>query len=232
MEPEKLKEILENHRDWLKGPGGRRAVLSGADLSRAVLSGADLSGADLSGADLRGADLRGAALRGADLRAADLRDADLRDADLRDADLSRADLSDADLRGAVLNPRTSRWQWAQKNALEIRAVGGRSLGLFRRTAVSQHMQPAKTYKPGQLYVAEHLSLCPVTDCHPGLYVAGKEWNLEKQDTVLACAWVDELEGPLNDKARTKHLYILADSDEGRAAFERVTTADMTPPERA
>jgi hypothetical protein len=70
---DELQEILALHRKWLQGDSeGRRAVLSGADLSgadlrRAVLRRADLSGADLSGADLRRADLSGADLSGADL---------------------------------------------------------------------------------------------------------------------------------------------------------------------
>jgi len=50
---EELKEILENHKLWLKNEKvGVRADLSGADLSWAKLSGANLSGADLTGADL------------------------------------------------------------------------------------------------------------------------------------------------------------------------------------
>ena len=92
MTPDRIKKILEDHKAWRMGQGGKRADLSGADLSRADLSRADLSGADLSGADLRGAVLRGAVLSGAVLI----------DADLSRADLSGADLSDADLRGAVL----------------------------------------------------------------------------------------------------------------------------------
>ena len=67
-----LKKILEEHLLWLNGKGGRRADLSGANLSDADLSGADLRDADLSDADLRGADLSGANLRGADLCNANL----------------------------------------------------------------------------------------------------------------------------------------------------------------
>ena len=110
-----IKKILSEHSKWIKGKGGERANLSGANLRWADLSGADLSEAnlrwadlsvaDLSEANLRGADLRwanlsGANLSGANLRGADLSVADLRRADLRGADLSEANLSGADLRGA------------------------------------------------------------------------------------------------------------------------------------
>ena len=60
MEASKLKEILEQHKLWVDGKGGKRALLEGAnligaDLSRAKISGAFLSGAFLSGAKLKGA---------------------------------------------------------------------------------------------------------------------------------------------------------------------------------
>ena len=78
-----LKQILELHKKWLDNEaGGKRADLSGADLSDAYLSGADLRGADLRGADLSGADLRDADLSRADLRGVDLWDANLRGANL------------------------------------------------------------------------------------------------------------------------------------------------------
>jgi len=49
---ENLKSIIENHKLWLLGQGGKRAYLRGANLG-----GADLGGAYLGGANLRGADL-------------------------------------------------------------------------------------------------------------------------------------------------------------------------------
>ena len=70
---EKLDEIIEKHKKWLRGEEvGTRAVftdadLTGADLRGAVLRGADLTDAVFTDADLRGADLTGAVLRGADL---------------------------------------------------------------------------------------------------------------------------------------------------------------------
>ena len=47
MQPDELKTVLENHRKWLWGEGGKRANLRDADLIGADLSGADLSGARL-----------------------------------------------------------------------------------------------------------------------------------------------------------------------------------------
>ena len=113
MTPEKLAEILAEHKLWLNDEeGGVRADLSKANLSKANLSWANLSGADLrwadlsganlSGADFSKADLSGATLRWANLSGADLSGANLSGADLRWANLSKADLSGANLSGADL----------------------------------------------------------------------------------------------------------------------------------
>ena len=75
MDREKLNAILENHKKWIMGNGGKKANLSNADLSGADLSGADLNGANLSGANLRKTDLSGADIRWADLRWVDLSEA-------------------------------------------------------------------------------------------------------------------------------------------------------------
>ena len=98
MDKQELKNILDKHLKWLRGEnGGKRADLSGANLS-----GANLSRADLFGANLFGADLFGANLFGADLSRADLFGANLSRADLSGANLSRADLFGANLFGADL----------------------------------------------------------------------------------------------------------------------------------
>ena len=48
MDKEKLNEILEKHKRWLKGENdGVRADLSHSDLSGSNLSGSDLSGSNL-----------------------------------------------------------------------------------------------------------------------------------------------------------------------------------------
>jgi uncharacterized protein YjbI with pentapeptide repeats len=94
MTQDKLKKILDDHKAWLEGKGGKRAYLRGAYLRGADLSGADLREADLSGADLREADLSGAYLREADLSGANLSGANLSGAYLREADLSRSGVID------------------------------------------------------------------------------------------------------------------------------------------
>ena len=109
MDKQKLKNILDKHLKWLRGEnGGKRANLSGADLSwadlfRADLSRANLSWANLSGADLSGANLSRANLSGADLSRANLFRANLFRANLSGADLSWADLSRANLFRADLS---------------------------------------------------------------------------------------------------------------------------------
>lgn len=72
MNKDELKLILEQHRLWVEGNGGKRADLQSADLQYA----------DLQSADLRNADLRWANLRWADLQGANLQDANLQDANL------------------------------------------------------------------------------------------------------------------------------------------------------
>ena len=94
MTPTALAAIIEDHRLWLAGKGGKRAILRGADLSGADLVGADLRGATLSGAILYDADLRNANLRHTDLSGANLYDADLCGANLRGANLSYASLDE------------------------------------------------------------------------------------------------------------------------------------------
>ena len=96
MDENKLKEILNKHKAWLRGENGGEQ----ADLSGAYLSGANLSRANLCGAYLRGAYLREACLSGADLSRAYLSRAYLSGANLSRADLSGANLSRADLSGA------------------------------------------------------------------------------------------------------------------------------------
>ncbi len=102
MTPTELAAVIEDHRLWLAGKGGKRANLRYANLRYAILVGADLRYANLRRADLYGADLRRADLVGADLRYANLYDANLRHADLRYANLYGANLRHADLRRADL----------------------------------------------------------------------------------------------------------------------------------
>ena len=72
MTKDDLKKVLDDHALWLRGEGGARADLRGANLRWADLRWADLRWAYLEGADLQGADLQGANLQDADLREANL----------------------------------------------------------------------------------------------------------------------------------------------------------------
>ncbi len=65
MEASELKKILDQHKLWLDGRGGKRANLHGANLAGAYLRGANLKDANLVDANLIGANLRGASLSGA-----------------------------------------------------------------------------------------------------------------------------------------------------------------------
>lgn len=116
MTTEQLREILAAHSVWVRGEGGMRANLRGADLIGADLIGADLRDADLTGANLRDANLSGADLRDANLRGADLRRANLGGADLSGANLSGACLSGADLSGANLSAASLSWAYGVERA--------------------------------------------------------------------------------------------------------------------
>ena len=123
MEASKIKEILEQHRLWLNGKGGKcadlenaylcganlinadleGAILYIANLQGANLNGAKLTGANLYGASLRGANLTGATLTGASLAYVNLEYANLEDVSFINAYLEGANLEGANLEGANLN---------------------------------------------------------------------------------------------------------------------------------
>ena len=84
---DELNEILEEHKKWLSGDGGKQA---------------DLSNTDLSNTDLNHTDLRHTNLYNANLRYANLRGVDLTDVNLTDVDLKGVDLINANLTGAYL----------------------------------------------------------------------------------------------------------------------------------
>ena len=122
MNTEELYQVLSRHKEWLKGKGGERADLRGANLREA-----DLWKADLREADLRGADLWVANLREADLQEADLQEANLREADLREADLRGARLVGADIRWCIGNGKEVRslqvGQYAITYTKDVMAIG-------------------------------------------------------------------------------------------------------------
>lgn len=108
MNDDKLNDILELHRKWLKNEdGGARADLSDTDLSNVNLSNNDLAYADLSGACLMHANLSNANLSYANLTNAYLMDADLRNANLFGTNFAGADLGRANLSGVITDEYTA-----------------------------------------------------------------------------------------------------------------------------
>ena len=80
------------------------------------------------------------------------------------------------------------WTWAKTNALAIRAVDGRTLVLGRRSPISLHVGDADYAQHG-VYRAPVFSACPVTACHPGLYMA--DWCDWQADYLPVVFWLDE-----------------------------------------
>lgn len=158
MEQQKLNEILEKHKKWLRGEeGGEKADLSCADLS----------GADLSSVNLRSAILSYADLSRANLRSADLRSADLSSANLSSADLRRADLSDAT---GLLNPID---YLAEK--LERTEDGYVVYKVFNGCYAS----PTKwKVEPGEV-ITEEVNFCRVDEYGCGINAAPLEWVKRK-----------------------------------------------------
>ena len=108
MEASVLNQILEQHKFWIDGRGGKRANLEGANLKYANLRDANLRDANLRDANLEGAHLRDAYfyranLTGANLTGANLTYTDMEEAILYGANLTHANLTGANLRDAILN---------------------------------------------------------------------------------------------------------------------------------
>ncbi|MHC4621364.1 MAG: pentapeptide repeat-containing protein [Planctomycetota bacterium] len=99
-----LKKVFRKHSLFVESQGrqGKRADLTGANLSGAHLGEANLSGANLGEANLSGANLTRADLSWARLYRANLSGAHLGEADLSWANLNRANLTRANLSGAYL----------------------------------------------------------------------------------------------------------------------------------
>jgi hypothetical protein len=222
MTADELAKILEDHAKWLRGDGGSRAYLSGANLSRANLSRATLYGADLSGANLSRANLSRATLYGADLSRADLSGADLSGADLSGANLSGADLSGANLYGTCLAAFSTPFDWASTEHCEMRCIDNRTLVLALRTRNQPHMGGA-SYKLSRLYRAPHFSRDPATACHPGLYIETgphRSTNIAPSNRMLVAVWMDEMH--VVTKCRVPRFRTLSCREE----FHRLTAEDM------
>lgn len=107
--PEQLEAVLEDHKLWLAGKGGRKADLRNAILSGLVLRNLNLRGADLRGINLSGSTIVDSDLSGSAISYAKLRGSTIIDSDLRWVDLSGSDLSESDLSGSDLSEATLYW---------------------------------------------------------------------------------------------------------------------------
>jgi hypothetical protein len=207
MNKTELDAILAKHSRWLAGDGGSRA-----NLTRANLAGADLRSADLRSADLRSANLTGAYMTRANLAGADLTRANLAGADLRSADLTRAYLTGADLTRAnltctCLDPDAPIPSITDEEIIAAGMVVDGDLVRGHRTARSQHCGVSDYSCPGE-YTAPVLSVAP-TACHPGIYMAGREW-LERQYPgipLVACHCLRAELYHVGDKWRAKRIWV-------------------------
>lgn len=90
LKEEKLREILAQHRLWVKSCGryGEKANFSNVDLSGANLSNSDLSYANLSNSDLSYANLSNSDLSGANLHGSNLHCTNFYCANLHNVDIT------------------------------------------------------------------------------------------------------------------------------------------------
>jgi hypothetical protein len=213
----------------LKGAYLERANLKGAHLERANLERASLYCADFQGADLQGANLQGADLRRANLGFALLQGADLRRAYLGYARLQGANLQGAKLKGAYLERANLQSANLENTCLAPDAVcaapptdrdiakaglelhGDRVYGW--RTRQSQHCG-STVYEVGKEYTAPWFSVDHTTECHPGLYLAGRKWLTENYygvEVVRVYCKRDELVRAW-DKWRARRLWVVANDE--------------------
>jgi hypothetical protein len=189
--------------------------LRGANLFGANLKGTNLKGANLVCANLGSADLWDANLSGADLRYAILEGAILKDAYLWGANLQNAYLWGANLLGANLD-KTCLDPKAKLPRLlieDIKAAGFKVKGKLVygwRTQRSQHCG-SQEYVPGRCHKAPAFSVDTNTPCHPGIYLASKDWlekEYDKDIKLVQCfCRKDELVCAEN-KWRCKRLWIV------------------------
>ena len=98
MDKEKLNEIIEKHKRWLKGEnGGVRADLSHSDLSYSDMRQSDLSHSDLSHSNLLCSNLLGSNMSHSDMSHSNLLDSNLRHSDLSHSNLLGSNLRHSDL---------------------------------------------------------------------------------------------------------------------------------------
>jgi len=161
-----LAEILNEHKRWLAGDGGRQA-----DLRYSNLSGSDLRDSNLRDSDLRYSNLSGSDLSGSDLRGSDLRDSDLRDSNLRGSNLSYSDLSRSILSGSIGLLDASKWIADHLTRCRGGVYAYKSFG-------SNYTPPADWRQEPGAEISETVNLLPTLDCACGVNVATLDWCLQ------------------------------------------------------
>ena len=129
----------------------------------------------------------------------------------------RANLRGANLQGTILERTITTYEWARQNGCMMRTLDFRTLCLGSRTK-NQPVMGGSDYEISKVYAAPLFSRCPMTSCHPGLYVAGGP----ESEEVLVAFWLDE--AVVVDKCRVPRFRTLATREE----FETLTVQDMEP----
>ncbi len=109
MTRQELIEILESHRAWREGRGGKRADLRYADLREIDASGLDFQGVDMWGVNAEGGNFQGANMQrvdaqegnfqGANMFWVSAKDGNFWGADMRWVNARRGNFQDADMWG-------------------------------------------------------------------------------------------------------------------------------------
>ena len=195
MTREEINEILKLHRKWLMYEvDGKRADLSGANLSKMDLSRINLRQANLNEANLyrtnlsnanlkwvifQDADLSWANLSKADLRWASLNGADLNKADLEGADLSGADLRGADLNGANLK-NIKNLPLPDLYILKYQKDKIRAFKIVNQNFESIFYSGIK-YKIGKMVEEKDFDSDERVLCSKGINVATLKWSLNRKE---------------------------------------------------
>ena len=162
------------------------------------------------GANLAEANLACVNLTRANLAWADLTETCLVEANLTDANLTGADLTGANLNGTCLDPEAPVPELTDKEILRAGLEIEGDLVYGWRTRFSIHCGYTM-YEPGKCYTAPWFSVCQGTSCHPGIYLASKEWldhEYGEYSRVRCYCRRDELIHAGN-KWRCKRLWVVA-----------------------
>ena len=136
-------------------------------------------------------------LDGVNLRESDPRGANLRWANLRWANLRGTCLDGAILTDTCLDPAA---QHTPPTDAELSAAG-----LAYEGEYVYGWRSRAEYVVGQEYTAHVFSVDSSTECHPGIYLAGREWleaNGYPRDILVSCRRVDLLRAGNKFRARS------------------------------